>query len=66
MNGAQPQACLCLQVGEIESSYEDGSLPKALIDVGHHSEHLSIVYQEQVCTRPVLFASVPCMSAVCI
>ena len=37
-----------LQVGEIEKSYEEGTLPQALIDVGHHSEHLSIVYQEQV------------------
>lgn len=36
-----------VKIGEIESSYEEGSLPKALIDVGHHSEHLSIVYQEQ-------------------
>eukprot|EP01012_Entosiphon_sulcatum_P039390 TRINITY_DN5184_c0_g1_i1.p3 TRINITY_DN5184_c0_g1~~TRINITY_DN5184_c0_g1_i1.p3 ORF type:complete len:412 (-),score=107.31 TRINITY_DN5184_c0_g1_i1:35-1270(-) len=36
-----------VKVGEIESSYEEGTLPKALIDVGHHSEHLSIVYQEQ-------------------
>lgn len=36
-----------VKVGEIESSYEEGPLPKALIHVGHHSEHLSIVYQEQ-------------------
>jgi len=38
----------CLQVGEIEKVHEEGALPQALIDVGHHSEHLSVVYQEQV------------------
>jgi len=36
-----------VKIGEIERAYEEGTLPKALIDVGHHSEHLSIVYQEQ-------------------
>eukprot|EP01062_Namystynia_karyoxenos_P017226 TRINITY_DN16330_c0_g2_i1.p1 TRINITY_DN16330_c0_g2~~TRINITY_DN16330_c0_g2_i1.p1 ORF type:complete len:434 (+),score=171.60 TRINITY_DN16330_c0_g2_i1:87-1304(+) len=35
------------KVGEIEQQYEEGSLANALIDVGHHSEHLALVYQEQ-------------------
>jgi hypothetical protein len=36
-----------VKVGEIEKVHEEGALPQALIDVGHHSEHLSVVYQEQ-------------------
>lgn len=35
------------KVGEVEQQYEEGSLANALIDVGHHSEHLALVYQEQ-------------------
>lgn len=36
-----------VKISEIERSYEEGPLSKALTDVGHHAEHLSIVYQEQ-------------------
>ena len=35
------------KVGDIERSYEDGPLSTALVDVGHHSEHLAYVYGEQ-------------------
>jgi len=35
------------RVGEIEQEFEASPLSQALVDVGHHSEHLSLVYVEQ-------------------
>eukprot|EP00760_Papus_ankaliazontas_P015634 PhM_4_TR16626/c0_g1_i1/m.9077/K17917/SNX1_2; sorting nexin-1/2 len=35
------------RVGEVEAEFESSALSQAIIDVGHHSEHLSLVYVEQ-------------------
>eukprot|EP01059_Diplonema_ambulator_P015465 TRINITY_DN26607_c0_g1_i1.p1 TRINITY_DN26607_c0_g1~~TRINITY_DN26607_c0_g1_i1.p1 ORF type:complete len:419 (+),score=173.09 TRINITY_DN26607_c0_g1_i1:54-1259(+) len=41
------------KVGDIERSYQEGPLATALVDVGHHSEHLATVYDEQAETETV-------------
>ena len=41
------------KVGEIERTYDSGPLSVALIDVGHHSEHLSLIYGQQAETETV-------------
>ncbi|KAJ9450395.1 Sorting nexin 1 [Diplonema papillatum] len=41
------------KVGDVERSYEEGPLSTALVDVGHHSEHLALVYGEQADTETI-------------
>jgi len=36
-----------VKMGELEAEKEDGMLPKALTEVGQHTDHLALVYQEQ-------------------